>query len=386
MSQSVNFSTKQITAYLPAVLKHNANNWLVEFYAYSPLTDTLERRRIKLNRLRKAYTNITAFRRHANEIVCELNIKLAGGWSPFGETINARLYTPLADAMTQYLAEKARELRPDTLRSYKSICRMLEQYTAKNLKAIRTSQFNRVHAVAYLDYCYMKRNMSARSWNNQLKGCRALFSWLQQKCYVKENPFIDIKPKREERKRRILVPAECRQLVAEWSTRNNPHFLTACELVFNALLRPMEITRLKIGNVDLDHKVLHISGTDTKTHFERDAALSDALVERLRAMKLERYPADYYLLGQGYKPCATQMLRSRLSKDWITMRREMGLPETMQLYSLRDSGITSLLDSGVPARLVMQAADHHDLSITTRYASSKNPDLMEKLNKCAVKF
>lgn len=32
MSQSVNFSTKQITAYLPAVLKHNANNWLVEFY------------------------------------------------------------------------------------------------------------------------------------------------------------------------------------------------------------------------------------------------------------------------------------------------------------------------------------------------------------------
>lgn len=103
-------------------------------------------------------------------------------------------------------------------------------------------------------------------------------------------------------------------------------------------------------------------------------------------MRLERYPAHYFVLGQGYKPCATQMLRSRLTKDWIRMRDETGLPKDMQLYSLRDSGITSLLDSGVPARTVMLAADHHNLTVTTRYASSRNPDLMERLNRCAVKF
>lgn len=391
MSKPLNFSRQRLTAYSPAILKHNSGNWSIEFYAYSPVTEALEHRRIRLNRLRKSYKSTAAFKRHANEIVCELNIQLAGGWlaggwSPFGETINSRLYTPLAEAMAEYLDEKRRELRPDSMRSYDSLCRHFGEYLQKELPGIRTGTFNRVHAVSYLDYCYKKRKLSARSWNNQLKGIRALFSWLLQKCYIKENPFVGIKRKREESKRRSLVPADCRRLIAEWSAKNNPRYLIVCELVFNALLRPMEITRIRVGNVDLEKKLIHIPSSETKTHFERDVALSDSLVERLRGLHLEKYPAHYYVLGQGYKTCGTQMLRSRLSKDWITMRDAVGLPKTMQLYSLRDSGITSLLDSGVSARTVMLAADHHDLGITTRYASSKNPDLIEKLNKCAVKF
>lgn len=386
MSKPLQFSTQKFTAYSPATLKHNGDCWLIEFYAFSPASGALERRRIKLNRLRRAYTSAAAFRKHALQMVCEINVKLAGGWSPFGETQNARLFMPLVDAMDAYLAEKERELRPATLMSYKSICKSLRNYCEQNLPDIRTSAFNRVHAVAYLDYCFMVRQLSARAWNNQLKGARALFSWLQQKCYVKENPFFGIKTKREEQKRRIPIPPDSRQRIAAWCEANNPHFLTICELVFNALLRPMEVTRLKIADVDLPRKTLHLSPAATKTHYERDAALSDALVERLAAMHLESYPDNYYVFGQSYKPCREQMQRSRLSKDWVVMRIACQLPAEMQLYSLRDSGITSLLDSGVPARTVMLAADHHDLKITTRYASSRNPELIEQLNKNAVTF
>ena len=58
----------------------------------------------------------------------------------------------------------------------------------------------------------------------------------------------------------------------------------------------------------------------------------------------------------------------------------------MQLYSLRDTGINGMLKAGIDNLSVMQAADHHDLSMTTRYANHEDPELFERLNKLAPKF
>lgn len=56
----------------------------------------------------------------------------------------------------------------------------------------------------------------------------------------------------------------------------------------------------------------------------------------------------------------------------------------MQLYSLKDSGITELLESGLDALTVMKAADHHDLTTTTKYASHRDNNMISKVRTANV--
>ena len=68
------------------------------------------------------------------------------------------------------------------------------------------------------------------------------------------------------------------------------------------------------------------------------------------------------------------------------MRTALGLPDTMQLYSLRDTGINEMLKVGIDPLSVMQHADHHDLSMTTRYANHVDPKLVETISTKAPAF
>ena len=80
------------------------------------------------------------------------------------------------------------------------------------------------------------------------------------------------------------------------------------------------------------------------------------------------------------------MERKTFTHQWIKMRDELQLPKEYQLYSLRDTGINEMLEQGIPALDVMQAAGHSDLAMTTRYANHKNPELINKLNSHAPGF
>ena len=68
------------------------------------------------------------------------------------------------------------------------------------------------------------------------------------------------------------------------------------------------------------------------------------------------------------------------------MREALGLLETYQLYSLRDSGINGMLKANVNDLDVMQAAGHSDLKMTTRYANHVDSNLINRLNEQAPDF
>ncbi len=109
-------------------------------------------------------------------------------------------------------------------------------------------------------------------------------------------------------------------------------------------------------------------------------------MERLFNMHLERYPEDYYLFGPELIPDKISCGEARFRKEWMKIRRDLKLPNEMQLYSLRDTGIFELLKSGVDSLFVMQHAGHRDLSMTTRYANHQDVHLTEKIYKNAVEF
>lgn len=378
-------NTSEIITYRPAALKHNAHGWSVEYFAFDPAEGRLKRHAVKLNVLRKQYGRLSDFKAHCNTIVCTINSKLAGGWTPFGETQNARLFTPVVKATESYINEKQAELRPDTVLNYKSFCKTLTEWTESVAPGMQVGAFNRLLAVRFMDYLFDRKKLRGRSWNNRLKQARAFFGWAVEKCYAKENPFEGIKPKREDPKKRVLIAADVRKRISEYWDQRNPGYVVLCEMVFSALIRPKEAWRLKVADVFIEKGYVYISESGAKTHYHRFASLTPDLSRRLSDMIGGHDPGEF-VFGKGYATGATQMAYSRFRKDWDDMRKELHLPVEMQLYSLRDTSINEMLKAGIDPLTVMQHADHHDLAMTTRYANHADPHLVSTIRERAPKF
>lgn len=373
--------------YAPAVVKHIATGWFIEYYVTNPFTQTLERRKFRLNNLRKRCRTAMEFRVQANTICSQLNVKLANGWNPFNEDVKTENpgAVPIKIVYEQYFRDVEKDLRPDTLRGYKAFSRRLLEWCDKRSPDMLLKDFSDVMAVRYLDEQRQKNNWVNATFNNNLVSAQAFFTWCVKKKFIEKNPFYGISKKKKEAKKRTVINADARAIMREWFMNNNPGYLLICELVFQSLIRPTEISKLRVSDVDLEHKVIHLDGSITKTKYSRKAVLSDELIEIL-GRNIQGANQDDFLISNGYLPGKEPISSRMYRKTWDKMRKQCHLPDTMQLYSLRDTGIISLFDNGADANTVKGAADHHNLNITSIYCDHVDDNLVEKVRKHSAKF
>ena len=452
-----NFGTTR--QYLPAVLRQNSMGWYIEYYAYNQISKGLERKRMRVNRERKRARTFAEFRSITSQMIIKINCQLESGWSPFSYSAPGQIQTAQIQALQmvqaqflqaqaaaqmqfaspfaimpqipstqpeqkqavqapivsqesddcsipiellteKFLIDKSRELTDNTMRSYKSFCKMLCVWVTANHPKMLSKEFTQRLAVEFMDYVLdgnsrrtnnkelMHSDGTVRNstYNNSIKHARALFNWAIEKCYCETNPFEKIKPKREEKKKRILIPEQWRKRIREYYEKTNPEFLIVCELVHTSLIRPVEITRLQAYMVNIEESCIELPADITKNHKERRARLSDELKMMLSEHIQGANPSDFLFADRCWRCGKKAMASNTFGKVWDVMRQEIGLPEEMQLYSLRDTGINGMLKAGIDPLSVMQAADHSDLSMTTRYANHVDPELFKKLNEMAPSF
>lgn len=373
--------------YLPARLHEQANGvWQIEFFIESPTDGNLQRKRIRVNKILNQYKRKADARKHIDSIIQTINAKLFSGWNPNFEGEDARLFVPLSDVVETYLMEKTKELRPDSMRCYSSVCNMLLAWSARHSVKLFCSLFSRGLAVRFLDYLYNERNVSARSYNSYIKTLRCFFEWAKEKGYTKDNPFGQMKMKRKSEKKRILIDRGTRKRIAE-HLRGSP-FLLVCHLVFYSLIRPKEIRNIKIGDIDLNAHTIKVSGEVAKNHKTRYCTLSPQTEELIKASGVLRLPRGWFVFSdrETLAPGTVILYDSKFTKEFAKLRKELNLPNEMQLYSLRDSGIFEMLKAGVDDLTVMQHADHSSLNITTIYASHEDPELTARIRKKAPDF
>ena len=404
---------------------------------------------MRVNRERKRARTFAEFRSITTQMIIRINCQLAGGWSPYAitdttqvvqvhtlqaqgmqvvpmqaaqsQTVPVTTTIPLPSSFTQsstqvqptddgsilmtemiekFLADKKRELTANTMRSYKSFGNILTKWLQANHPQLRSDELTQRIAVDFMEHLLdgaSRRNsgkelrhddgtVSNGTYNNGIKQGRVLFNWAIEKCYCEVNPFAKIKPKREEAKTRILIPEEWRKKIREYFEKTNPQYLIICELVHTSLIRPVEVSRLQAYMVNINESCIVLPASITKNHKERRARLSDELKAMLGKHIMGAKADDYLFADRCWRCGKVPMSSNTYGKVWDSMRQDIGLPQEMQLYSLRDTGINGMLKAGIDPLSVMQAADHSDLSMTTRYANHADPDLFRKLNEKAPSF
>lgn len=390
MSEIIRESVKSCLSsnFLPAILREYKSGWIIEYYIENPMTKKLERKKMKLTRLISRYKSVKDARIHANRIVMEVNIRLSTGWNPFFTDEDARLYTSVDVVRDRFLQEKKKELREESIQAYSSFVEVFVKWLKTNTKIEYCSMVNKISAVKFMDYVYSERNVSSRTFNNYVKFGRVFFNWAKEKCYTKENPFEAVKTKPKTEKTRTVIPHDTRERVTNYllSSPEDRNYLVVLKLVYSTLLRPGEIRKLKIENVNLADKTITVPGSISKNKKKRIVPLTEDVLDSLETLNLAACPTSYFLMGRELKPNSKPLTKYYMAKYWENLREKLSLPKEMQLYSLRDSGISEMLKSGVDPLSVKQHADHHSLAMTTLYSDHVDPNLAKIINEKAPTF
>jgi len=380
----------EIYSFLPAVVRHTQPmGWFVEYYVLDTSTGKMVRRRNRIQKLVKRFRTVAEKKLAAQHIADSLNAKLRGGWSPLHQSEDSRLYTPLPALREKFLdAKKAEGCRSSTLTQYGSVTSLFLRWCEDYGFADRQSgTFLRPAAVRYMDYCADQHNRH-RSYNNTLKVMRSFFQWAVEHCYAQENPFASIRTMKKEPKLRILVTPEARAKVTDYYSHHRPAMVAVCHLVYSSAIRPAEIRKIQIKHVHIDQHYITIPADNAKNHHERCASLTPQLVALLAPVIQQAASPELFLFGKNEQlaPDKEPANKDYFQKSWDRMRRATGLPKEMQLYSLRDTGLTDLLHAGIDPLTVRQHADHSSLAMTDIYTSHFDPSVNNAIYTQAPRF
>ena len=374
------FSPLACINYRPCTLTEG-KEWFISFYVQDPDTGKLKRIRMKLNRIKP----VSARRKTARALMSAIDQRLALGWNPLIEARSPKAYMKLSDALDSFLKIKGKEMEENSMRSYRSFIKTFRDWLAENGYGPEAyvCSFNLESALSFMDD--LEEDLSAKTYNNYVTFFRSLFNWMRSKGYIDFNPFDEIQKKSKrliKKSRRILTDEELSKLIY-FLQGENEAYLAMCLICYSCLIRPKEIAMLKCKDIDLQKQLIHVKPEVAKNDKDSFRTIPDDLVPILHRIDLSH--PDWYLFGQhhqgDFSPGPGKICSRKIAQWWnLHVREACGFGMDLKFYSLKDTGITNMLDGGIPINVVQQQADHSSVAMTAIYVGNK-PNAAEDLKR-----
>lgn len=360
-----------ILTYKPAYVSVGKET-IVVYYALEPISGQLVRKRIKLNHIKDQ----TVRMKYARKLCAEINRKLMSGWSPF-MPYGAPVIT-FKKALAKFQDEKSRELRSDSIRCYNSYIRYFKEYLRKRrMTEAEPADFSTAFAKEYM--VSVGEQVSARTYNGYLRFQKTFFNWLIENEYISRNPFNGIKTKRVDEKMRTTIPKNVRKQIEDYFISIGKfEFTIFMRATYKCFVRPKELCQIRIEDYNKKTGILTIPARVAKNHKERKIAITSDIAKYLNTLDA---PNFYYIFSDGWRPGKKLMTTRDSGREWAYMRKALKLPMCYQFYSLKDSGITEMLEAGVPAKFVKELADHASIQTTEKYTKASRAEDIRKYSE-----
>lgn len=371
--------------YKPAEAKFG-KDWMVVYWCKNPVTLHLKRFRVRV----PVHSSITERRKMAKRMAAEINRKLETGWSPFIAEHDAT-FRSFEEVKQMFFASLDKEVRDglkreETKRSYTSMLNLYGHFLEKYQRDVKyLAQVKSAHIVRYLDYLYHKGN-SPVSYNNNLNFLKVFFRYALDRGFVSENPCATIRRKKRQEKKRQYIPLQLRQQIAEYLTENDPNFLIVCLMTYYTFIRATELTKLRVKDVNLPASIITINAKASKNGKTDTVTIPDPLWPFLSQHIEGANPLDYLFSRSKFQPGKIKNVYRNISFKWERMRGALGFGLEYSFYSLKDTGITDLLSSGIATVKGRDQARHHDLSMTADYYRKENKKADVEIKNSGVIF
>lgn len=315
---------------------------------------------------------VTERRKRASEMTESLLKLLRSGWSPWVNVDDNRGYTLLSDALLKYEKSLERLPKEKTRKSYGSRLNVLREYIAGLLLPPKyVYQFNTSFVSDFLDWLYLDRDVTGRTRNNYRGWCSSLAAYFIEREYISDNPVEKIKNVAEVAKKRQPLTASMLRQLRAYLSEQHPVFLLACMMEYYTMIRPEELTNLRISDISIKEQSVFVSAEFSKNKRDGKVGLNDEIIRLMIDIDLFRHSGDCYIFGDKLRQCSVKASSEIFRREWKKLRKALKWGDQYQFYSLKDSGIRDLANAkGIV--IARDQARHTDISTTNKYLQGRD--------------
>ncbi len=240
------------------------------------------------------------------------------------------------------LSHKEKTLRASSYRTYKNhLENFLKWLKKKEQSSFKfTSQLNKKVLNDFLNHVLLES--SARNRNNYRSSLSSLFQFLEDNDMVKENEVKKIKKLKTNPKRNKTYNQQQHEEIFKYLEQVDPVLLLFIKFVSYNFLRPIEVCRLQVGDIDIKNQKITFKAKNSAL---KTKIIPDILINELP--DLTQFEKDALLFTpQGYGKNWDSKLENR--RNYFTKRfkkvvkEKFELDENHTMYSFRHTFITKV--------------------------------------------
>lgn len=279
---------------------------------------------------------------------------------------------PLREAFDFSLSIKKNQIQERSHKDYQYTTNNFIKWLHKNKPKVKgIKQIDKKVALDYLNAVLTRT--SSRNRNNIRLNLSSLFQTLEQNEYIDSNPIRKITPLRSIPKRNKSYSTEEHTKIFEYLEKEDPILLLFIKFISYNLLRPVEVCRLKIKDINIKDKTLQFKAKNSPL---KTKLIPNKIIEELP--DLSKLDPEGYLFTPikiGGKWDATDVNKTRhFSKRYKTVVKDhFKLDDEQTLYSFRHTFITILYKS-----LLKGSSPHAAKSELMNITGHNTMDALEK--------
>ena len=277
------------------------------------------------------------------------------------------------DITPDFLAERKIVLNEKTYSGYKGRIELFSQWLQKeSLSEQPIKKITNVEIARFFAFLANERNLDKPTCQKYFVTIRKVLQYAQKTKDItsKELPFdMVVFPAKKGDFSPDLIPKEIFPALTSTMKERDPQLYLAAMVQYYAFIRPRrELRTLKGCDINLKEGYIHVSEMVAKTKVLRYATITKDLYDIMIEYGIDKMDPQLYVFGKkskfSSKPIGVNCFSYRFNK----LREEFKLSNKVKFYSFKHTGITDMLNAGVPLNAVKDQAGHVRLSSTQHYA------------------
>ena len=294
-----------------------------------------------------------------------------------------------SDALDRYLSEVLPTKKPSTQRSEKPraepLRRFFGQYSLAAISPELAARYRDERLATTSQRVHRLKGQPSRLSPNTVRLELALLSHLFNTAIrewglgLVRNPVSGIrKPSPGQGRDRRLTAAEEAGLREALACHSNPMVAWIFEVALETGMRSGEITGLRVGQVDIDRRVVRLM--NTKNDSGRTVPLTRRAVEIFRmALANPLRPKGCELVFFGEPGRDGTRKPYAFTKAWNETKLSLGLTD-LRFHDLRHEAVSRLVEAGFSDQEVSAISGHKSMQMLKRYTHLRAEDLVERLD------